>query len=155
MIRIWDSRAIIFGFFLLNFISPGTFLSTWVHFWVLRQAEYEGLVLCNSDQQSTRTSVTPQSKAIAKVQPGELVSLLGHLEKQKWLKTESSVASPKANPVDEGSLKQEPWSSLHRLQSAGHVRECLSGSSADLNFFEAAWLGHQVACLILECDLFI
>lgn len=148
MIRIWDSRAIIFGFFLLNFISPGTFLFYW-------GGGYEGLVLCNSDQQPTGTSMTPQSKAIAKVQPGELVSLLGHLEKQKWLKTESLVASPKTNSVYEGSLKQESWRSLHRLQSAGHIRECLPGSSADLNLFEAAWLGHQVACLILECGLFI
>lgn len=40
-------------------------------------------MLCDSDRQSTGTLVTAQSKAIAKVHPGELVSLLGHLEKQK------------------------------------------------------------------------
>lgn len=59
--------------------------------------------------------MTDQNKA--KVQPGELMSLLGCLQKQKLLKAESPVASPKACPVGEGTGKLEPWSSLQEVHT--------------------------------------
>lgn len=58
-------------------------------------------MLCGSDQLSAGTSVTDLRKAIAKVHPGELVSLLGYLQKQKGLKAGPPVVSPKAYPVGE------------------------------------------------------
>lgn len=91
-----------------------------------------------------------QSKDAAKVQLGEPMNCIGvtywsmdeGLQEQKWL--------TKARPsVSDSSWKLEPWHTLYSLQAA-QAGECLlqaakwsqplSGSSADLCFFQAVGL---------------